>query len=101
MSRKLFKWTFLVVLVFGVVVPFALVFLAGTIAERYNCVVNEAGTHPCVVNGQDIGYLLYNFGMLAWLGVGGIAMLMWMIVISGVAAICRTLFGRKGSNAGS
>ena len=46
--------------------------LAGTIADRYGCDLDEGSVHPCVVNGNDIGETLYTMGVLGWLALGTI-----------------------------
>lgn len=64
------------VVIFVIVVlalsPLLSAMVAGTIAERYGCDLDEGSVHPCVVNGQDIGETLYTLGVLGWLALGTI-----------------------------
>ena len=45
--------------------PLLATMAAGTIANRYDCNLDEGSIHPCVVNGNDIGDTLYTLGMIA------------------------------------
>ena len=45
---------------------------AGTIANHYDCDLDEGSIHPCIVNGNDIGETLYTMGVLGWLALGTI-----------------------------
>ena len=38
-------------------------------AERHGCTLNEAGVHPCVVNGHDWGPELGAAFLAGWLGL--------------------------------
>ncbi|HUE84821.1 MAG TPA: hypothetical protein VMO26_01975 [Vicinamibacterales bacterium] len=46
--------------------PLALVVVAGVTAWLNGCTLNEAGVHPCIVGGRDIGATLYSMGMTVW-----------------------------------
>jgi hypothetical protein len=46
--------------------PVVLATVAGVTASLYGCTLNEAGVHPCVVAGRDVGPTLYSMGMTAW-----------------------------------
>ena len=65
--------------------PFLAAMTAGTIANRYDCDLDEGSIHPCIVNGNDIGDTLYTLGMLGWLMLGTIPL--------GMIAIAVYLFG--------
>ena len=47
--------------------PIGSVMLCGAIANAYGCKVDEGSVHPCIINGQDYGHLLYTLGVLGWL----------------------------------
>ena len=61
--------------------PLLATMTAGTIANRYDCDLDEGSIHPCVVNGNDIGDTLYTLGMLGWLALGTIPLGMIAIAI--------------------
>ena len=65
--------------------PLLATMAAGTIANRYDCDLDEGSIHPCIVNGNDIGDTLYTLGMLGWLMLGTIPL--------GMIAIAVYLFG--------
>jgi hypothetical protein len=55
------------------------------IANAHGCKVDEGSVHPCIVNGQDYGQLLYTLGVLGWLMLvtipgGAFAFAIWLIV---------------------
>jgi len=55
------------------------------IANAHGCKVDEGSVHPCMVNGQDYGQLLYTLGVLGWLMLvtipgGAFAFAIWLIV---------------------
>src|SRR5216110_132831 len=47
--------------------PIGSVMLCAAIANAYGCKVDEGSMHPCIINGQDYGQLLYTLGVLGWL----------------------------------
>jgi len=69
--------------------PLLSAMLAGTIANRYGCELDEGSIHPCVVDGNDIGDTLYTLGMLGWLALGTIPL--GLIAIA-VYLVCILLF---------
>ncbi|HZY38644.1 MAG TPA: hypothetical protein VFE53_18420 [Mucilaginibacter sp.] len=55
--------------------------LAGYIAKSHSCVVDEAGSHPCVIGGADYGDLLSLMFVFGWsfllffpLGIAGLVL---------------------------
>ena len=62
-------WYLLALLVIGAftVAPVGSVILCAAIANRYGCKVDEGSVHPCIINGQDYGQLLYSLGVMGWL----------------------------------
>src|SRR5437773_11216255 len=66
--------------------PIGSVMLCGAIANAYGCKVDEGSVHPCIINGQDHGHLLYALGVLGWLMLvtipgGLLALAIWLIVL--------------------
>ena len=53
-------------IVLWMLLPMISVLVAYTIADVWNCQVDEGGVHPCVVAGQDIGEALYTMGVMGW-----------------------------------
>jgi hypothetical protein len=66
--------------------PIGSVMFCATIATAYGCKVDEGSMHPCIINGQDYGQLLYTLGVLGWLMLvtlpaGLFAFVVWLIII--------------------
>ena len=60
--------------------------LCAAIANAYGCKVDEGSMHPCIINGQDHGQLLYTLGVLGWLMLvtlpaGLFAFVVWLIIL--------------------
>ena len=60
--------------------------LCAAIANAYGCKVDEGSMHPCIINGQDYGQLLYTLGVLGWLMLvtlpaGLLAFVVWLIIL--------------------
>ncbi len=60
--------------------------LCAVIANAYGCKVDEGSVHPCIINGQDYGHLLYTLGVLGWLMLvtfpcGLFAFVVWLIIL--------------------
>ena len=60
--------------------------LCAAVANAYGCKVDEGSMHPCIINGQDYGQLLYTLGVLGWLmlvtlPVGLFAFVVWLIIL--------------------
>ena len=91
----------LTILIFAIS-PFISVMIAGTIADRYNCQLDEGSIHPCVVNGEDIGDTLYTLGVLGWLALATIplGLIAIGVYLTGVATfyMARWLLRRKGKS---
>src|SRR3954449_13296772 len=62
-------WYLLALLVIGAFAfaPVGSVILCAVIAHTYGCKVDEGSVHPCIINGQDYGDLLYSLGVMGWL----------------------------------
>jgi len=66
--------------------PIGSVMLCAAIANAYGCKVDEGSMHPCFINGQDYGQLLYTLGVLGWLMLvtlptGLFAFVVWLIIL--------------------
>jgi len=88
--HKKFPWIIysivLVLIVLFALAPAGSVVACGLIANAYGCKVDEGSVHPCIINGQDYGHLLYTLGVLGWLMLvtipGSIfAFVIWLIVL--------------------
>ena len=67
--------------------PLVSAFAAELIGDLAGCRVDEAGTHPCVVFGMDIGEMLGTMFLMGWLFLltipaGGFALLLILVVAS-------------------
>ena len=56
------------------------------IANAHGCRVDEGSVHPCIINGQDYGQLLYTLGVLGWLMLvtipaGAFAFAIWLVIL--------------------
>lgn len=71
--------------------PFLAVIWSSWFADKHGCTLNEAGYHPCVVNGIDWGDWLGAAFVSGWLGLitipVGIATLLVIGIMIGVGAI--------------
>jgi hypothetical protein len=79
-------WIPLLLIVVFAFVPVGSVVLCSVIANAYGCKVDEGSVHPCIINGQDYGHLLYTLGVLGWLMLvtipgGLLAFAIWLIVL--------------------
>ena len=89
-KRKRFPWVpywivFTLIALFTLA-PIISVVICGVIANAYGCKVDEGSVHPCIVNGQDYGHLLYTLGVSGWfmlvtLPVGGLAGAAWLVTL--------------------
>src|SRR5436309_3579402 len=66
--------------------PIGSVMWCGAIANAYGCKVDEGSVHPCVINGQDYGELLYSLGVMGWfmlvtVPAGLVAFFGWLIFL--------------------
>jgi hypothetical protein len=66
--------------------PVGSVVACGVIANAHGCRVDEGSVHPCVINGNDYGQLLYTLGVMGWfmlvtLPAGLFAFVLWLIVL--------------------
>jgi hypothetical protein len=79
-------WLVLVVILAFAFAPIGSVILCAVISNAYGCKVDEGSVHPCIVNGQDYGHLLYTLGVLGWLMLvtlpaGLLAFVIWLIIL--------------------
>src|SRR5947199_112269 len=79
-------WTVLALIVLFAFAPIGSVMLCGAIANAYGCKVDEGSTHPCMINGNNYGQLLYTLGVLGWLmlvtlPVGLFAFVFWLLIL--------------------
>src|SRR4026209_1983074 len=81
-------WYLLALLVIGAFAfaPVGSVILCAAIANTHGCKVDEGSVHPCIINGQDYGQLLYTLGVLGWLMLvtipgGAFVFAIWLIVL--------------------
>ncbi|MBS7813422.1 hypothetical protein [Roseococcus pinisoli] len=78
------KWI-LGVFTLGSFTPIIMPFLAYFLASTLGCRLNEAGSHPCLLAGRDIGETLYTMAMMMWLAfltfpLMALALVGWIIV---------------------
>ena len=79
-------WIVLALIVLVALAPIGSVVTCGLIANAHGCKVDEGSVHPCMINGKDYGQLLYTLGVMGWLmlvtlPVGGLAFMIWLIVL--------------------
>jgi hypothetical protein len=79
-------WIVLALIVLVALAPIGSVVACGLIANAHGCKVDEGSVHPCIINGQDYGQLLYTLGVLGWLMLvtipgGAFAFAIWLIVL--------------------
>jgi hypothetical protein len=89
-TRKRFPWFWYFLALFLIAAfafaPLASVLLCAAIANAYGCKVDEGSVHPCVVNGQNYGDLLYALGVMGWLMLvsipgGLVAFVGWLVFL--------------------
>jgi hypothetical protein len=91
-------WIVLFLIVLFAFAPVGSVVACGLIANAHGCRVDEGSVHPCIINGQDYGKLLYTLGVLGWLMLvtlpGGLfAFVIWLIILILHRASWRKRFG--------
>ena len=89
-QAKGFPWLWYMLALFFIMAfafaPIGSVMLCGAIANAYGCKVDEGSVHPCMINGQDYGELLYSLGVTGWFMLvtipGGLfAFVSWLIFL--------------------
>jgi hypothetical protein len=91
-GRRRFAWwvygVLLVLILLVALAPVISVAVAGMIADAVGCTLNEGNIHPCLLNGEDIGGMLYTMFVLGWfmlatlpLGAAALAILLLVLVI--------------------
>ena len=88
--HKRFSWLCYLPALFAIfgfaLAPIGSVMLCAAIANAYGCKVDEGSMHPCIINGQDYGQLVYTLGVLGWLMLvtlpaGLFAFVVWLIIL--------------------
>jgi hypothetical protein len=79
-------WIPLILILMFTFAPVGSVILCGIIAHAYGCKVDEGSAHPCMINGQDYGQLVYTLGVSGWfmlftLPAGLFAFVIWLIIL--------------------
>lgn len=69
--------------------PLLIALLAGFIAGRLGCEMNEGGVSPCMLWGRDIGPTLYGMFMMGWLAMLSLPAGFIGVIGAGVWALCR------------
>ena len=69
-----------IVLVAGI--PVWCVLISGYVANSNDCVLNEAGAHPCIISGTDYGEVLsvlfvMGWGFFVFFSLGLVALIFW------------------------
>jgi hypothetical protein len=65
--------------------PVIAVAIAGSIANRHGCTLNEGAIHPCVIDGVDYGRDLYTLAMMGWLMIATLpvaagTIVLWVVI---------------------
>ena len=76
----------LALIVLVALAPIGSVVACGLIANAHGCKVDEGSVHPCIINGQDYGELLYSLGVMGWFMLvtipgGLVAFASWLIFL--------------------
>src|SRR5882762_1658023 len=88
--RRKFPWLIYWIVLFLILIvallPVGSVVACALIANSHGCKVDEGSVHPCLINGNDYGHLLYTLGVLGWLMLvtipgGMFAFVIWLIVL--------------------
>jgi len=88
--RRKFPWLIYWIVLFLILIvallPVGSVVACALIANSHGCKVDEGSVHPCLINGNDYGHLLYTLGVLGWLMLvtipgGMFAGMIWLIVL--------------------
>ncbi|WP_136635442.1 hypothetical protein [Pseudooceanicola onchidii] len=65
------------------------------VADAHDCVLNEAGRHACVVDGEDMGGLLGGAFLLGWLGIVTLPLAAIVLLVLIVVSVIRALRRRR------
>ena len=79
-------WIVLVLIALFALAPIFSIMACGVIANAFGCRVDEGSVHPCIINGQDYGHMLYTLGVSGWfmlltLPAGAVAGAVWLVVL--------------------
>ena len=105
--RKRFPWILYWIVLFPIVLfafaPIGSVMLCSVIANANGCKVDEGSVHPCIINGQDYGDLLYSLGVIGWfmlvtLPGGLVAFVSWLIFLILHRALAKAVRCRSSSS---
>lgn len=82
LSARTMAWILVGIVLFALL-PIFSVLAASGIASLADCQLNEAGTHPCVILGIDVGGLLAFMFVAGWLAlatvpIGAVALVIWI-----------------------
>lgn len=82
---RIFAILFVVIVLVGIA-PVLSAFAAGFIADAAGCVLNEGGSHPCLIGGVDFGDTLTVMFMAHWLAlmtlpVAALALVVWLVAL--------------------
>jgi hypothetical protein len=89
-QKRKFPWIIYLLVLFAIgalaLAPLGSVVVCSWIANAHGCKVDEGTVHPCVIDGNDYGQLLYTLGVLGWLMLvtlpaGALAFTIWLIVL--------------------
>jgi hypothetical protein len=81
-----------VVLALICLLPLASVALSSLIAGSAGCQLNEAGVHPCVINGRDYGEVVYAMFVSGWFALVTVPALVVIVLIWAVGEISHTIW---------
>ncbi|VUD52209.1 hypothetical protein TDB9533_01584 [Thalassocella blandensis] len=69
--------------------PLSIAAIAGFIAKRLGGNLNEAGVSGCIWRGRDVGPILYQMFMVAWLSMFSIGLGLLGLIAAGIWALLR------------
>lgn len=82
--------------------PLIPVIIAGSIAERNDCVLHEGFVNPCIIDGKDWGQDLYTWGMMGWFALGTIPLAVMVaggyLLVVIIIAIIQNVRRRRAAN---
>ena len=75
--------------------PVAAVVWSSWFAERHGCVLNEAGAHPCIVDGTDWGDTLATAFVSGWFGLITLPVAALVAITLAVTLVIRLMRRRR------
>ncbi len=79
------------------ILPLIPVVIAGSIASYYNCTLNEAAAHPCIVMGEDYGKTFYALSMLGWFAIATLPIGFFGMCAAVLWAMIKIILKKKAS----